>query len=144
MEHLSQQQKENTLNPEVHESHRFQVQDLVFLELECGEGFRSTIYLSRLFADNWNHFISLKPGLSHSKTMASVTGSSSHSDADRLTGFGSKGSAEPAVMASHLNLSWGTLAPLTPSEMELEAGHVRFLTVKMIPTYTKALNTRSD
>lgn len=72
--------------------------------------------------------------------MASITGSSSHSDASGLTEFGSVGSAEPAVMVSYLNLSWKTLAPLTPSEMELEAGHV---TVNMIPTYTKALKTRS-
>lgn len=60
--------------------------------------------------------------------MASITGSSSRSDADGLTEFSSEGSAEPAVMASHLNLSRETLSPLSPSEMELEAGHVRCLT----------------
>lgn len=61
--------------------------------------------------------------------MTSITGSSSHSYAEGLTGFGSEEeSAEPIVMATHLNLNWEILAPLTPSEMELEAGHVRCLT----------------
>lgn len=111
--------------------HGFPVQGLACMKLEYGEEFSSTIHLFRFLADAWNIFLSLKPGLSLSRTRGlPCLAAAVILTIKRLAGalhevvcrFCMKG------ISSQPKLGQTVLTPLASLEMGLEAGNVAFLT----------------